>query len=158
MKKIPLILAGLIATVVGLAPLWLRGDEAADRAAMEKTMVAITKGFAEGDVDAVMRYHHPDVAKALNYRKVLVGREAVKADMTGTFRSFKVEFIEHEIESLLIQGDYAIEQTRFAVKGTPKSGGDPWVFRGRAMVVYVRYAGSPTGWASLREMVQPATE
>jgi ketosteroid isomerase-like protein len=157
MKKVLLILACWTA-VVGLVPTVARGDEAADRAAMEKTMAAITKGFAERDVDAVMQYHHPDVMKALSYTKILKGRDAVKADMAGTFRSFKVEFVEHEIESLFIQGDYAFELTRFAVRGTPKAGGESWIFRGRAMVVYVRYAGSPTGWASLREMVQPATE
>jgi ketosteroid isomerase-like protein len=157
MKLIRMLLLGWAAAVM-LMPIDLPADEAADRVAMEKTMAAITKGFAEGDVDVVMQYHHPNVAKALNYKKVLVGRDAVKADMAGTFKSFKVEFIEHEIESLVIQGDCAIEQTRFAVRGTPKTEGAPWVFRGRAMVVYVRYAGSPTGWASLREMIQPATE
>lgn len=128
-----------------------------DEQAMKYTMAAIAKGFAEGDVDAVMKYHHPDVLKALSYTKVVKGREAVRAEMAKTFASFKVEFIEHDIESLLIEGDYAIEQTHFAVKGTPKAGGEPWIFRGRAMVLYVRYADSPTGWASLREMIQPAT-
>ncbi len=131
---------------------------AADEQAMKDTMTAIAQGFADGDVDAVMRYHHPDVMKALNYNKVVRGREAVRAEMAGTFAAFRVEFVEHEIESLAIQGDTAIEITRFAVRGTPKSGnGEPWIFRGRAMVVYVRYAGSPTGWASLRETIQPAT-
>ena len=157
MKMIKLILTGL-ATVMGLTSIAVRAEAVSDRVAMEKTMAAIAKGFADGDVDAVMQYHHPDVAKALNYKKVLVGRDAVKADMAGTFKSFKVEFIEHHIESLLIQDGYAVEQTTFAVRGTPRAGGEPWIFRGRAMVVYVRYAGSPTGWASLREMVQPATE
>lgn len=136
----------------------LRSEEtnAKDEAALQATMAGISKGFAEGDVDAVMKYHHPDVMKALNYTKVLAGREAVRADMAGTFGSFRLEFIEHHIESLLIKDGYAIEQTTFAVKGTPKNGGEPWIFRGRAMVLYVRYADSPSGWASLREMVQPA--
>jgi hypothetical protein len=29
---------------------------------------------------------------------------------------------------------------------------------GRSMVVYVRYPKSPTGWASIREIVQPASK
>ncbi len=131
---------------------------ATDRDALGKTMAAILKGFAEGDVDTVMLYHHPDVAKALSYTKTLTGRDAVKADLAGTFQSFRLEFVEHHLESLLVQDDYAVEQTTFAIKGTPKAGGESWIFRGRALVVYVRYVGSPTGWASLREMIQPATE
>jgi ketosteroid isomerase-like protein len=58
----------------------------------------------------------------------------------------------------LLRGDTAIEQSVFTIRSTPKAGGAPVIFKGRAMVVYVRYAKSPTGWASLREMIQPATE
>jgi hypothetical protein len=32
------------------------------------------------------------------------------------------------------------------------------LFRGRTQVVYVRYKRSPTGWASIREIIQPATD
>jgi ketosteroid isomerase-like protein len=142
-----------------LATSRLTAASPADEQAMKETMAALGKGFADGDVDAVMKYHHPDVMKALNYNKVVRGREAVRTEMAGTFANFRVEFVEHDIESLVIEGDTAIEITRFAVRGTPKSGnGEPWIFRGRAMVVYVRYAGSPTGWASLRETIQPATD
>jgi hypothetical protein len=45
---------------------------------------------------------------------------------------------------------------RHAIKAIPKAGGPPVISRGRAMVVYVRSADSPTGWASLREMAQAA--
>jgi len=34
----------------------------------------------------------------------------------------------------------------------------PTISRGRAMVVYVRYKDSPTGWASIREMAQTAPD
>ncbi len=34
----------------------------------------------------------------------------------------------------------------------------PTISRGRAMVVYVRYKDSPTGWASIREMAQAAPD
>jgi hypothetical protein len=57
----------------------------------------------------------------------------------------------------LIQGNTAVEQTVFTIQGTPKKGGAPFLFKGRAQVVYVRYKMSPTGWASIREIIQPAT-
>ncbi len=132
------------------------GDD--DRIALEKTSAAIRAAFAKGDVAAVMEYHHPEVVKALAYAKYLKGRDAVAADLRGTLRQFNLEFVDNQVESLLIHGDTAIEQTLFTIKGTPKTGGAPFLFKGRAMVVYVRYKESPTGWASIREMVQPATE
>jgi hypothetical protein len=46
-------------------------------------------------------------------------------------------FEENRVESLLIQGDTAIEQTVFAIRSTPKSGGESSLFRGRTQVVYV---------------------
>lgn len=55
-------------------------------------------------------------------------------------------------------GDTCVEQTVFAIRGEPAGDGQPFVFRGRALVVYVRSAESPTGWASLREIIQPAAE
>jgi hypothetical protein len=79
-----MLLTGTIA-VIGSAPLVALGDKGADCAAMAKTVTVITQGFAEGDVDAVMRYHHADVAKALNYKKVVAGRAAVKAENPGSF-------------------------------------------------------------------------
>ena len=73
-----------------------------------------------------------------------------------TLQKFKLEFQENQVENLLIQGDTAIEQTVFAIKSTPESGGESSLFRGRTQVVYVRYKTSPTGWASIREIIQPA--
>jgi ketosteroid isomerase-like protein len=133
-------------------------DPAADRDAIMRTDAALLAGFAHGDVNEIMRYHHPDVAKALTYSKYLVGRDAVRADLTATLDQFRLEFVGHRVESLLVHGDTAIEQTAFEIKGTPKKGGEPFLFKGRAIVVYVRYGQSPTGWASIREAIQPATQ
>jgi len=156
-RKLLLFFASLL--LASILPLATFADTGADEAALRQTMADIAAAFARGDVDAVMAYHHPDVEKALAYKKHLVGREAVKADLAGTLRAFRLEFVEHDVESLLIHGDSVIEMTRFAVRGTPKAPeGKPFLFRGRAMVVYVRYAASPTGWASIREVVQPAAE
>jgi ketosteroid isomerase-like protein len=128
-----------------------------DRAALEQTSVAIRDAFARGDLEAIMACHRPDVIKALSYDKHLVGRDAVKADLAGTLARFHLEFIEHQVESMFFQGDTAVEQSTFTIRGTPRDGGQPFLFKGRAQVVYVRYKQSPTGWASIREIVQPAT-
>jgi ketosteroid isomerase-like protein len=129
-----------------------------DRNALQETSEAIRAAFARGDVATAMAYHHPDVVKALAFHKYLKGRDAVAADLRGTLQQFTLEFVENHVESLLIEGDTAVEQTLFAIKGTPKEGGEPFLFKGRAMVVYIRYKNCPTGWASIREMIQPATD
>jgi|SRR5215472_6387737 len=129
-----------------------------DRELLQKTSESIRAAFARGDVAAVMAYHHPDVIKALNFHRYLTGRDAVEADLRGTLQQFNLEFEENHVESLLIQGDTAVEQTVFTIKSTPKSGGESHLFRGRTQVVYIRYGGSPTGWASIREIIQPATD
>ena len=134
------------------------GGSNADRESLQKTSEAIRTAFARGDVDTIMAYHHPDVIKALSFHKYLVGRDAVAADLRKILQQFKLEFEENRVESLLIQGDTAIEQTVFAIRSTPKSGGESYLFRGRTQVVYVRYKKSPTGWASIREIIQPATD
>jgi ketosteroid isomerase-like protein len=86
----------------------------------------------------------------------LNGREALRADLTETLSHVNLEWQENQVERLSIQADTAVEMTAFTIKGTPKDGGQPFIFKGRAMVVYVRYPKSPTGWASIREVVQPA--
>lgn len=128
----------------------------ADRAAMEKTSAEIHAAFARGDLNAIASYHHPEVEKALSPTKYLKGREAVMADLRGVLEAYRLIFAEHELESLAFFGDTCVEQTRFAIRGEPKGSAAPFVFRGRSMVVYVRSSQSPTGWASIREIIQPS--
>lgn len=116
----------------------------------------IREAFGNEDIDKIKALHHPDVMKALGYKDLKTGRQEVIQSLKGTLNNFRLEFIENEVESILVQGDMAIEQTRFSIKGTPKDGGDPWVFSGRTVVTYVRYKDSPTGWATIREIIQPA--
>ncbi|HAS39075.1 MAG TPA: hypothetical protein DCS93_01285 [Microscillaceae bacterium] len=118
----------------------------------------IRKAFAEEDLEKIKALHHPEVIKALNYNDLKIGRAAVMEGLVGFFKDFTVEFVKNEIENILIKDNLAIEQTKFAIKGTPKKGGKPFIFKGRTLVTYVRYAKSPTGWATIREMIQPATE
>ena len=141
-----------------IAPAAAFGDDKADRAAIEKTGEAVRAAFARGDIPAILSYHHPDVTKALAYSRYLVGRSALAADLRSTFESYRLEFLQNDVEILSIHGDIATEQILFSVKGTPKKSGAPFLFRGRTMLILVRYDKSPTGWATLREIVQPAPE
>ena len=96
--------------------------------------------------------------KALSYANVVKGREQVMKGLQQTLDSNKLEFIKNEVENIFIQDNIAIEQTLFAINGTPKNGGDSWTFKGRTMVTYIRYDKSPSGWATIREIIQFHTE
>lgn len=123
-----------------------------------KTGELIRSAFSKGDIEAIKSFHHPDVVKALGYKNVQSGREEVIDGLRGTLDEYTLDFVENKVESILIQGDIAIEQTLFSIKGTPKKGGEPFVFGGRTMVTYIKYKKSPTGWATIREMIQQATD
>ena len=88
-------------------------DQTDDRELLQKTSEGIRSAFARGDVATIMAYHHPDVIKALSFRKYLTGRDPAEADLRGTPQQFSPEFEENHVESLLIQGDTAVEQTIF---------------------------------------------
>jgi ketosteroid isomerase-like protein len=159
-KRIGALLAAVIAAsaaVVGCYGGNKYAGSKSDRESLEKTGDAIRGAFARGDIDTIMAYHHPEVIKALQYNKYLVGRDAVKADLSNTLRDFHLEFKEHKVENTFFQGDTAEEESVFTIEGTPKNGGAPFLFKGRALVIYVRYRESPTGWASIREIIQPAS-
>ncbi len=158
-RRIPTLLTTSIAIAliaVGSFAINSHARTDADRESLEKTRDAIRAAFARGDVPAIMSYHHPDVVKSLSYGHFLNDRDAVQADMTALLQRYNVEWKENNVRSLLVQGDTAIELSDFTIQGTPKSQGEPFTYRGRAMVVYVRYKNSPTGWASIREIIQPA--
>jgi ketosteroid isomerase-like protein len=127
-----------------------------DRASLQKTGEAIRAAFTRGDIETIMAYHHPDVIKATTYDRYRVGRDAIKSDLLATFETFNLSFEQYQNENTFFQGDTAVEQSLFTIKGTPKNGGAPFLFKGRSLVVYVRYKKSPTGWASIRELIQPA--
>ncbi len=126
-----------------------------DRETFEKTKALILEGFAKGDVKAVLAMHHPDVVKYFGGKNIVKGTEGLRKQLTDMFSYAKTEFIENDIESTVFNGDAVIETSIFAIRSIPKNGDSTRIFRGRSMVVYVRYKDSPTGWASLREMTQP---
>jgi ketosteroid isomerase-like protein len=122
-----------------------------------KTGELIRFAFSKGDIEAIKSFHHPNVIKALGYKNLQTGRDAVIDGLRGTLEGYTLDFVENKVESILIQGDIAIEQTLFSIKGTPKKGGESFVFSGRTMVTYIKYKKSPTGWATIREIIQQAT-
>jgi hypothetical protein len=133
------------------------GGSPEQRESLKQTGDAIRAAFARGDVPGILLYHHPDVIKALSYQKYLNGIEALRLDLTATLKSAQLEFIDNQVENTFFQGETAVEDSLFAIKVTPKAGGASSIFKGRSMVVYVRYAPSPTGWASIREVMQAAS-
>jgi ketosteroid isomerase-like protein len=144
-------------SVAALAPLAFaqKSGTDADRAALTRTGDAIRAGFAAGDVDAIMKYHHPDVEKWLGGALHTVGRDALRTHLVETFKSVGITFADNRVESTLFVGDTAVEVSDFTIHVTPKNGGAPSDVKGRAMVVYVRSPQSPTGWLSIRELIQP---
>ncbi len=105
----------------------------------------IRNAFSEGDTEKIKLLHHPDVTKALGYKDLKIGRDEVIVGLKETLENYNLEFIENYIENILILDSIAIEQTRFSVKGISKHGGESFIFRGRTMVMYIKYDKSPTG-------------
>jgi ketosteroid isomerase-like protein len=149
-----LVFAVVCLTALPFAPAQNSGT-AADRVSLARTGDAIRAGFAASDVDAIMKYHHPDVEKWLDPTTHTVGREALRTQLVDTFKTVQIAFTNNRVESTLFNGETAIEVTSFTIHVTPKSGGAPSDVKGRAMVVYVRSTQSPTGWLSMRELIQP---
>ncbi|WP_222982488.1 nuclear transport factor 2 family protein [Flagellimonas meishanensis] len=118
----------------------------------------IRKAFADGNIEKIKSLHHPDVIKALGYNDLKIGRDEVIRGLKETLENFNLEFIKNDVESIFVNENIAIEQTKFSIRGIPKNGGEPFIFSGRTMVTYIRYDKSPTGWATIREIIQPATE
>lgn len=129
-----------------------------DRRSLQQTGDAIRAAFARGDVDGIMAYHHPDVIKATSTGPYLVGGAAVRAALAVTLAANTLSFTTSHVDNVFFQDDTAVEISTFEITGTPKHGGKPFVFKGRSMVVYVRSDKSPSGWASIRELIQPATD
>jgi ketosteroid isomerase-like protein len=159
-NRVPILLIASIAVAVITAGCFASNKYTGrntDQNSLEKTSEAIRGAFARGEIATIMAYHHPDVVKSLSYGNYLTGREAVQGDVAATLQRFHLEWKENQVRSILIRGDTAVELTDFTIQGTPKNQGEPFLFKGRAMIVYVRYKDSPTGWASIREIIQPAT-
>lgn len=154
----PTCLALLLLFTLTLTACQPRLDEAAIQQEILDHGAVIRAAFAAGDVAKITALHHPEVEKALGYNDRKNGRVEVVDGIAETLRHYTLTFVENDVESIFIQGDLAIEQSSFSIRGTPKGDLPAFVFSGRTMVTYIRYADSPTGWATIREMIQPAVE
>lgn len=133
-------------------------DEVSIRQQIIDNGLTIRNAFSDGDLEKLESLHHPDVIKALGYDNVKNGRKEVLEGLEETMKDYSLEFVKNELENMFIQDDLVIAQGIFAIRGTPKAQGDPFVFEGRTLVTYIRYSDSPSGWATIREIIQPATE
>lgn len=141
-----------------ILPLGLYSQNETIKNEILKNGAIIRKAFADGDIEKIESLHHPDVIKALGFNDLKTGRDEVIKGLRATLEHFSLEFLKNEVENILIQDNIAIEQTIFSIRGIPKHGGSPFIFNGRTMVTYIKYDKSPTGWATIREIIQPATE
>jgi ketosteroid isomerase-like protein len=132
-------------------------DSAQLRKSLDKATDAIREAFAKKDIELVIRLHSPQIIKYFGGNNVIVGREGLRNQITGWFKSAKeIKFIENTVESTVFTGNTAIQTVIFAIRTMPGDGGQPTIARGRAMVVFVQDKDSPTGWLSLREISQEA--
>ena len=129
-----------------------------DRQALAQTSIGIRTAFAKGDVQAILSYHDTNIRKALGYTHIIIGKDGLEKDLKNTFKNVKLKWLKNDVESLIFQRNTAIEITVFNIEITPYDGGTAFISKGRAMIVYVRNSQSPYGWASIREVIQPATE
>lgn len=143
--------------VVVLLPLGSSAQKEPNKEEILNHGAVIRKAFAEGDLERIKALHHPEVVKALGYNDLKIGRDEVIEGIAETLENFDLEFVANDVESILIRDDIAIEQTKFTIKGTSKSKDEAFLFSGRTMVTYVKYDASPTGWATIREIIQVAT-
>jgi ketosteroid isomerase-like protein len=126
------------------------------RQSLDKATAAIRNAFENGDAVLVAKLHSLNVIKYFGGNNVIVGREAVEKGAKEWFQNSKVEFIENTVENTDFVGKIAIQTVIFSIKTTPKNGGKSSVGRGRSMVIYIQDKSSPTGWLTLREIVQEA--
>jgi ketosteroid isomerase-like protein len=131
-------------------------DTIALKQSLDKATAAIRAAFEKGDAALVARLHSPNVIKYFGGNNVIVGRDAVEKGARDWFQNSKVEFVENTVESTSFVGKVAIQTVIFSIKTTPKNGGASTIGRGRSMVIYIQDKSSPTGWLTLREIVQEA--
>nr|WP_262918269.1 nuclear transport factor 2 family protein [Mucilaginibacter straminoryzae] len=128
----------------------------ADSGSLERATAALREAFAKGDIALVVKLHHPDIVKYFGGKNVVTGRAELEKGVREWLTNSHVEFIENKVESTFFNKGTAVQTSIFTIRNTPKSGGKPTIGRGRSMVVYVKDSSSPTGWLSVREIVQEA--
>ncbi|MEM7571178.1 MAG: nuclear transport factor 2 family protein [Pseudomonadota bacterium] len=125
-----------------------------DKAAIEETRACVFEAYCAGNLDTMMAYFHPDVVQIPAFDKILDGKEAVRANYAAALALFDIH-ITDALENMAISADMASTHGTYEVVLTPKAGGPAMRRAGRYMVIMKRWAQSPTGWSTFRELVQP---
>lgn len=148
----------ILATLNGCDPSDMTSEEMVMHQ-IAQTGSAVREAFKKGDLETIAKYHHPEVTKALSYNNLQEGRDEVLHGLKETMANYDLEFLDEKTtEKFIYHGDLVIQQMRFALKLIPKNGAEPFVFRGRTLLVLQRYEESPTGWVTLHEIIQPFEE
>ena len=127
-----------------------------DRESLERTTRAIRDGFGRGDVSAVVALHHPDVIKYFGGANVVKGRAALEKGLSAMFKDFEGRIHRQSRREHAVPGRNRCGDEHLPDEGDIEGQREIDDLRRCAMVVYVRYKGSPTGWASIREMASGA--
>lgn len=126
-----------------------------DITAIEETRDTVFAAYRAGQLDVMMQHFHPAVIQIPAYDKVLIGKEAVRANYAAALSLFKID-ITDDLENMDVAGDMATTHGLYKVSLIPKAGGQGLERTGRYMVIMRRWAESPTGWSTFRELVQPS--
>lgn len=100
-------------------------DSIAERASLDKATAAIRNAFEKGDAALATQLHSPNIEKYFGGNNVVIGRADLEKGLNDWFQNSKVEFIENKVESTVFNGETAIQTVIFAIKSTPKNGGEP---------------------------------
>jgi hypothetical protein len=66
-----------------------------------KTGELIRAAFSKGDIETIKSFYHSEIIKALGYKNLLNGCDAVIDSLRGTLEGFTLEFVENQVESIL---------------------------------------------------------
>lgn len=131
---------------------------ASDKDAIDETRRRVFEAYRAGDLETMMAYFHPDVIQIPAFDKLLVGKEAVRANYAAALALFQID-IRDDLENMAIAQDMASTHGTYEVTLTHKERAiAPMRRHGRYMVVMRRWDQSPTGWSTFRELVQPGPE
>lgn len=147
--------------ILGICCCYSQNKETEEEIARQITAtgLAVREAFKNGDIATIKLYHHPEVVKALSYNNLKVGRDAVLEGLRETISNYDLEFSDDKKEELFLhKGDLIIKQMLFGLRLIPKNGDKPFVFRGRTLVILQRHSESPSGWATIYEIIQPYEE
>jgi len=129
-----------------------------DLAAVQETNRLVRAAFVAGDIEEIVRFHHPEVRKVFSWTNYQKGHDDMRTALAALFAHHTISFQNEGLPQPNIEllGDTAVMLVDFVLVGAPKT---PEVavfeYSGRAMLVYVRSAESPTGWVIFREMAVP---